>query len=531
MDKNKLNINQNKNHKNKERKTTPQYNFKKDFLNNINFDKNKNEKIRASFPIQQKEKELNSYIEKKKYVIPKNKKYIRNLSSKNPIENRLFYNVPLQKFNSNEYNNYNKMKQKINQNKSSPKFKKVNYIEIYRKNSNNQIIRNNIPLIHINLSNSIRRKNQNPKIQNLTPNQTLKKTSQKSNNFDQNKLKTIHLNNIKNKTSNINSNQNLNSHSNQNSNPYLNSNSNLNSNQNQTSTSNINSNQNQISNPNTNPNEKNENIKIESTSEIKKENSQNEKKLYIDYYYKEDPNITSREKMEDFHSIIPNLSLNPLISYFAIFDGHNGDKPALYCMNNFHKIILQNLKINNFDIEKSLINSYEKIDNEISKENYNEESGTTSTTLLIYEKLNEKYFACANVGDSQCYLIKKNSVIKISKDHKCNDKSEVDRIKKCGGMVFNGRVFGTLMLTRSIGDREMKNYGVCSIPYVNICKICDDDLYFVIASDGVWDVINEDDIFNICIQGNCCKDICEEIIRKSIDDGTKDNVSCIVVKV
>ena len=48
MDKNKLNINQNKNHKNKERKTTPQYNFKKDFLNNINFDKNKNEKIRAN---------------------------------------------------------------------------------------------------------------------------------------------------------------------------------------------------------------------------------------------------------------------------------------------------------------------------------------------------------------------------------------------------------------------------------------------------------------------------------------------------
>ena len=41
MDKNKLNMKQNKKYKNKERKTTPQYNFKKDFLNNINFDKNK----------------------------------------------------------------------------------------------------------------------------------------------------------------------------------------------------------------------------------------------------------------------------------------------------------------------------------------------------------------------------------------------------------------------------------------------------------------------------------------------------------
>ena len=265
-------------------------------------------------------------------------------------------------------------------------------------------------------------------------------------------------------------------------------------------------------------------------SEIKKENSQNEKKLYLDYYYKEDPNITSREKMEDFHSIIPNLSLNPLISYFAIFDGHNGDKPALYCMNNFHNIILQNLKINNFDIEKSLINSYEKIDNEISKENYNEESGTTSTTLLIYEKLNEKYFACANVGDSQCYLIKKNSVIKISKDHKCNDKSEVDRIKKCGGMVFNGRVFGTLMLTRSIGDREMKDYGVCSTPFVNIIKIMDNFKYIIIASDGIWDVIDDDELYNISKLNLNCDEMSKKIIDLSLEKNSMDNLSCIVIK-
>ena len=501
MDKNKLNMKQNKKYKNKERKTTPQYNFKKDFLNNINFDKNKNEQIRASFSIQQKEKELNPYIEKKKYVIPKNKKYIRNLSSKNPIENRLFYNVPLQKFNSNEYNNYNKMKQKINQNKSSPKFKKVNYIEIYRKTSNNQIIRNNIPLIHINLSNSIRRKNQNPKIQNLTPNQTLKKKPQTSNNIDQNKLKTIHLKNIINKTSNQNSN--------------LNSNPNNNNNQNENEKK---------------KEEKNENLKTESKSEEKIENTKKEKKLYTDYYYKEDPNITSREKMEDFHSIIPNLSLNPLISYFGIFDGHNGDKPALYCMNNFHNIILKNLKINNYDIEKSLIDSYQNIDDEISKENYNEESGTTSTTLLIYEKLNEKYFACANVGDSQCYLIKKNSVLKISKDHKCNDKSEVDRIKKSGGMVFNGRVFGTLMLTRSIGDREMKDYGVCSTPFVNIIKIMDNFKFIIIASDGIWDVINDDELFNISKLNLNCDEMSKKIIDLSLEKNSMDNLSCIVIK-
>ena len=93
--------------------------------------------------------------------------------------------------------------------------------------------------------------------------------------------------------------------------------------------------------------------------------------------------------------------------------------------------------------------------------------------------------------DSKCYLIKKNSILKLTKDHKCNDKEEVERIKKNGGLIFNKRVFGSLMLTRSIGDREMKNYGVSSIPFININKIVDEDLFFVVASDGVWDVINE----------------------------------------
>ena len=37
---------------------------------------------------------------------------------------------------------------------------------------------------------------------------------------------------------------------------------------------------------------------------------------------------------------------------------------------------------------------------------------------------------CANVGETQCYLIKKNSVLKLSKTHRCPDKEEVEKINK-----------------------------------------------------------------------------------------------------
>ena len=87
------------------------------------------------------------------------------------------------------------------------------------------------------------------------------------------------------------------------------------------------------------------------------------------------------------------------------------------------------------------------------------------------------------------------------------------------------------MLTRSIGDREMKSYGVSSIPSININQINNDDLFFVIASDGVWDVINEDDLITFFNEKKSCKEISDDIIKMSIENGSSDNVSCIVVKV
>ena len=50
----------------------------------------------------------------------------------------------------------------------------------------------------------------------------------------------------------------------------------------------------------------------------------------------------------------------------------------------------------------------------------------------------KRVLICANVGDSKGFLIKKNNIIQITKDHDCKDKNEVERIKKEGGAVFQG---------------------------------------------------------------------------------------------
>ena len=252
---------------------------------------------------------------------------------------------------------------------------------------------------------------------------------------------------------------------------------------------------------------------------------------YTEFAYKEEKNLEYRKQMEDFHTIIENFTNDETKSYFAIFDGHNGANPALYCKENLHNILARSLTQTNYNIDKSFQYSFNKISQEINSKFQQKDTGTTATVLLIQQEDHHKVIYCANVGDSKCYLIKKNGTsIQISKDHKCSEEEEVSRVKSSGGIVFGGRVFGTLMLTRSIGDMEMKNYGVIATPSVNRTVITEEDAYVVLASDGVWDVVNPEGLSIIGKKNESAEKSCNAIVKMAMDGGTRDNVSCIVVK-
>ena len=271
------------------------------------------------------------------------------------------------------------------------------------------------------------------------------------------------------------------------------------------------------------------------------ENNSNQEHLdlcFVSYAYSENPNIEHRKEMEDFHYIKALLNKKLSCSYFGLFDGHSGKEVGIYLMENLHKIISQELKNsnmeNNSENMKIIIeNSFERIDKEINNQNFKNETGSTGTVLLLYKDNNSKSgksLLCANVGDSKAYLINKKEIKIITKDHKCCDADEVKRIRDTGGIVFRERVFGTLMLTRSFGDKEMKKYGVLSTPDIFCHNIEDDDLFVIIASDGVWDVVEEDEIFKLSQEKISSTDFSKKITELAKERDTHDNISCIVVK-
>ena len=491
-------------------------------MNEGKFQKKFQSKFRKKFDINSERMKLPSVQNNINYQINFNHKLT---PFNNNIKNNLFnHNNP---FNENNFNIQNKHKP------YSGNPLKYNNKSIYQKeNKKGRDITTANPVLITKLYYNFPVSG-NFKFQNFGKKFKQPKSSPKYNKYLENSykknIKLNHLNNINNQIINNISNNNL-----------LKSNS---SNKLKSSVNDLNNYNNNILNENSEPIKINLNESLKKT--IKPQNkiivdAKKEKNNYpfVNYDNQDYPNLNHREKMEDYYISLPSFFNDTSKSYFAIFDGHSGIEVAKYCKDNLHKIFAKNLNETTFDVKDSLINSFNSIDEEISKLNYQKDIGSTATVLFIYKEYDTKYnnniryFAIANVGDSKCYLIKKKNIIKLTYDHKCSDEKEVERIKKNGGIVFYGRVFGTLMLTRSIGDREMKKYGVCSEPYVNIQKIENDDLFIILASDGVWDVINEEELFNICFEKDNLNssDICKKIIQVSKDGDSRDNISCIVVK-
>ena len=300
---------------------------------------------------------------------------------------------------------------------------------------------------------------------------------------------------------------------------------------------------------------KNNNSSIKLSEDIKQLKPKS--KCFISYAYIDYPNLEHRQEMEDFHCIKQALGKRPNLSYFAIFDGHGGKDVASFLSINLHHFLIDEINNINFgtndeenisNIIESIKSAFMKIDqNILSNENFTNDVGSTATLIFIYyNNLNknilnnnndngnknvERTLICANIGDSNGYLITKSNISQITKPHKCEDTLEVQRIKGTGGIVFQGRIFGKLILTRTLGDKEMKKYGVIPVPDFYTKKIEKDDLFVIIASDGIWDVINEEELYKM---GNE-KELSSEIFSKKIMDlakerDTRDNSSCIVIK-
>lgn len=246
-----------------------------------------------------------------------------------------------------------------------------------------------------------------------------------------------------------------------------------------------------------------------------------------EYAYKEDSNARFRNYMEDRGKAIDCFKNNPSDGLFCLFDGHGGGEVSKFLQEKFPSFFKEVIPSQN--LESTFTSLFQKVDLEIKGTNYFH-VGATACIIYITKEQGKSILYSANIGDTRSVLINSYSAKRLSYDHRASDKNEYTRIINAGGIVFAGRVYGQLMLSRAFGDWELKPYGVSNVPHITRTELTPNDKYLIIATDGIWDVFEDEDVYQLSLTAQNTDDLCKTIIKMALAKGSMDNLSCFVIK-
>jgi serine/threonine protein phosphatase PrpC len=233
----------------------------------------------------------------------------------------------------------------------------------------------------------------------------------------------------------------------------------------------------------------------------------------------------ARPYMEDRHIIIPEYSLSkedPIQRSFAgVYDGHNGLLAADYaaeCLHNYLAADGEFIKCTGVGKEgeqeedrvaEALTKTFEVVDKGILDKcrELGQRGGATAVVTL---RLGDWLYA-AHAGDSRAVLCRAGEALRLTEDHKPNVPRERKRVEGIGGRVEfarcwrvivtpgYGRPASGLAVSRSFGDPDFKEplEFVTATPDVIREKLVPEDSFLIMASDGLWDVITDEQACDI----------------------------------
>lgn len=95
-----------------------------------------------------------------------------------------------------------------------------------------------------------------------------------------------------------------------------------------------------------------------------------------------------------------------------------------------------------------------------------------------------------------------------------------------------------LAMSRSFGDLVAQSVGVTSTPEQNMIELCPEDKVMVLASDGVWEFMENEEVASIIFpfyQQRNAEKAAETLVRaafkrwKREESSSIDDITCIVV--
>ncbi|KAK9274123.1 hypothetical protein L1049_018937 [Liquidambar formosana] len=252
--------------------------------------------------------------------------------------------------------------------------------------------------------------------------------------------------------------------------------------------------------------------------------------------------------------------------FFGVYDGHGGSQVANYCSDRIHLALAEEIEIVKEGLsdgsikdncqeqwKRAFTNCFLKVDAEVGgKTSLEPVAPETVGSTAVVAIICSSHIIVANCGDSRAVLCRGKEPMALSVDHKPNREDEYARIEAAGGKViqWNGhRVFGVLAMSRSIGDRYLKPW-IIPEPEVMFIPRAKEDECLILASDGLWDVMTNEEVCDIARKrlllwhkkngvtlpsergegiDPAGQAAAECLSNRALQKGSKDNITVIVV--
>ena len=216
--------------------------------------------------------------------------------------------------------------------------------------------------------------------------------------------------------------------------------------------------------------------------------------------------IGHRDEMEDSFVFVDCFANMPNSSFLAVYDGHGGTQAVDFIKEELHENVLAFMK-QGLTAADALHNAFAHTDQDMWKRGITT-SGCTSCVCLLTSQGGEKKLHTAHLGDARAVIARAGVGIRLTSqsDHKATDPVEMQRVREAGGHIINDRVNGMLAIARAFGDHQLKRHVagadfVSSRPDVTSTHITPNDLFLIIACDGLWDVIDDQEAVNLVLDG------------------------------
>uniref|UniRef100_A0A2K5J0A2 protein-serine/threonine phosphatase n=1 Tax=Colobus angolensis palliatus TaxID=336983 RepID=A0A2K5J0A2_COLAP len=261
-----------------------------------------------------------------------------------------------------------------------------------------------------------------------------------------------------------------------------------------------------------------------------------------------------RVEMEDAHTAVVGIphGLEDW-SFFAVYDGHAGSRVANYCSTHLLEHITTNedfraagksgsaLELSVENVKNGIRTGFLKIDeymrNFSDLRNGMDRSGSTAVGVMI----SPKHIYFINCGDSRAVLYRNGQVCFSTQDHKPCNPREKERIQNAGGSVMIQRVNGSLAVSRALGDYDYKCVDgkgpteqlVSPEPEVYEILRAEEDEFIILACDGIWDVMSNEELCEFVKSrlevSDDLENVCNWVVDTCLHKGSRDNMSIVLV--